>query len=187
MPVLYPYITHHGRRILSYLPCNKPLVGCEVGVWRGKNAATLLARAPLLRLYCCDFWGDPNGTTTGDQSLQTGDDVCREALAETSFAADRRIIVRCKSPEAAALVTEPLDFVLVDGDHAYAPCLADLRAWWPLLKPGGYLFSHDWRNPQSFAAEWGVERACAEFAAEVGCEVVGHEWPEMLGVIRKPL
>ncbi len=42
----------------------------------------------------------------------------------------------------------PVDFLIVDGDHSYQGVLKDLRAWGPHLKPGGLLFCHDvyWRE-----------------------------------------
>jgi len=65
MNLPYRHVTFHGRVIIETLRgsvgpplyYDAPLVGVEIGVWRGKNSATLLARLPLLKLYMVDLWG----------------------------------------------------------------------------------------------------------------------------------
>lgn len=191
----YQAITHHGRAIvetlrghggaLSRLYYDRPLVGAEIGVWRGKNAATMLARMPRLKLYLVDMWGTAPTVTDGDP-LQ-GDVQMVEALAETSFAAARRVVVRCASPAAVGMIPELLDFVFIDGDHRYEHCLADLRAWWPLVKPGGWLMGHDIDNAGDIAVGWGVRQAVEEFCQEVGgLNFEARGWPEMVFSVRKP-
>jgi predicted O-methyltransferase YrrM len=32
---------------------------------------------------------------------------------------------------------ESVDFCVIDADHSYVSVLADLRGWWPKIKPGG--------------------------------------------------
>lgn len=58
---------------------------------------------------------------------------------------------------------QPLDLVLVDGNHSYQHAKFDLDAWWPHLRPGGTLLLHDLsgRFP-------GVVRAAREFEEAVG-------------------
>lgn len=41
------------------------------------------------------------------------------------------------------LKVPPLDFVLIDGDHTREGYKADLERFWPLVKPGGLILSHD--------------------------------------------
>jgi hypothetical protein len=57
---------------------------------------------------------------------------------------DRVNFIRFPSPRAAALFkTHELDAVLIDGDHDYEPVLADLRAWYPKIKRGGWIAGDD--------------------------------------------
>lgn len=217
----YQKITAHGKEIIlrlqserdraaGVLRVERPLLGCEVGVFRGHNSATLLARMPQLGLFMVDFWG--HDAPESEQSIQGTDQVVAEALANTAFAANRRIIIATPSPSGAEVirsrmatrgadVVEPpvpgsaaaeaaagrpfLDFVFVDGDHRYEPCMVDFRAWWPLVKPGGLLFGHDIRNPHPWARDWGVDRAAEEFAAEVGSRLEVWEAPAMLFCLEK--
>ena len=198
LPTLPYYdITYHGKAIIETLrgssgPAKRlyydaPLVGAEIGVWRGKNAATLLSRLPGLRLYMVDMWGE--GTPVLGRDPIQGDAQMAEALAETSFAEDRRVVVRCASPAAVALIPEPLDFVFVDGDHYFDGCLADLRAWWPLVKPGGWMMGHDIDNPSTVAETakfWGVRQAVEQFCSEAGgLTFTVSPYPAMVFAIRK--
>lgn len=84
---------------------------------------------------------------------------------------------------------ESLDFVYLDGDHEYSAVMADLEAWWPLVKPGGIIAGHDWvldgwhaddayrafatreeaiaSGPQGYTAgPFGVRQAVSEFFSE---------------------
>jgi hypothetical protein len=53
------------------------------------------------------------------------------------------------SLNAAQLLKEhnlPIDLVHLDGGHDYASVSADLRVWWPLLRPGGILIGDDYNT-----------------------------------------
>lgn len=54
------------------------------------------------------------------------------------------------------------DFIYLDASHEYGDVLADLRAWYPLLAPGGVLLGDDFEEPW-----YGIIRAAMEFADEV--------------------
>ena len=170
-----------GYAILSWLNGHhiRPTRGCEVGVRFGRLSAFLLERLPTLHLTMVDPWAEvaqdhPARLSAQAWALQTQSDldqVCRRAMAGTDFAKDRRCVIRRPSPEAAADVEDgSLDFAFVDGDHLYEPCLADLVAWWPKIKPGGCLCGDDWENPLGMGQpnEWGVGQAVRKF-----CEMNG--------------
>lgn len=38
---------------------------------------------------------------------------------------------------------KPVDLLFIDGDHSYAGCSADIRNWFDLVVPGGYVLFHD--------------------------------------------
>lgn len=49
------------------------------------------------------------------------------------------------SPQAAHIFPDNfLGAVFIDGDHDYGPAKADITAWWPKIRPGGYLCGHDY-------------------------------------------
>ena len=59
------------------------------------------------------------------------------------------------------------DAIYIDGAHEREAVLADLRAYWPLVRPGGCCFGDD------YCAEWpGVAAAVDAFATELGVAAV---------------
>ena len=68
------------------------------------------------------------------------EEIAKENLKDFS---DRFVLIKQDSSEAAKEITEELDFVLIDGDHSKEGIEADLEAYYPLIKSGGYVFIHD--------------------------------------------
>ena len=61
-----------------------------------------------------------------------------------------------------------LDYVYIDADHRYQGVLADITAWYPKVKSGGFICGHDtYPSPghekAHDAEEWGVAKAVEEF------------------------
>lgn len=76
------------------------------------------------------------------------------------FAQSRARLVRNFSVNVAAtLAPRSLDFAYLDGRHDYSGLLEDLRAWAPLICPGGVLAGHDYTDHN-------VARAVGHFGAE---------------------
>lgn len=51
----------------------------------------------------------------------------------------------------------PIDFLIIDGDHTYSGVYADICAWLPHIKVGGYVLFHDYlERPGGFngVGEW---------------------------------
>lgn len=70
------------------------------------------------------------------------------------------------------------DVVHVDAAHEYVFVLEDLKAFWPILRSGGYLIADD------YGPAWpGVKKAVDEFAAGLGIPVI-VESPK--AIMRKP-
>lgn len=69
------------------------------------------------------------------------------------------------SPDAASEFDDlSLDFVWIDADHSEEAFLADVQAWLPKVKHGGYLGGHDYNHPQ----HPGIAKVCSEL-------LPGHE------------
>ncbi|KQP91340.1 methyltransferase [Methylobacterium sp. Leaf113] len=158
----------------------RPAVVVEIGVWKGASSLNL-ARTMAAHgvdgtviavdtwLGAVDHWADPAlfaelVTEHGYPSLYRTflANVLREGLA------DRILPLPLDSVNAAELLHlrgVPADVIHLDAGHEEASVMADLRAWWPVLRPGGLLIADDYdRLGGRFP---GVTRAVDAFCTEV--------------------
>ena len=153
--------------LLDWLSGIENPVGAEIGVFAGELSQRLLRR-PDLTLYLVDSWsaqhpeaykqsGDYHAALTEEKQehwFQVTHQVVR-------FAGPRATIIRRPSVEAARQIRDgSLDFVFIDADHTYEGCKADIDAWLPKIRKGGFISGHDYENTE-FPA-WGVKRAVDE-------------------------
>lgn len=150
----------------------------EIGVAYGLHMRHLLRTFPALSYTGVDPYRagyDPTDTFCADvasmfglehdhQAAMTmlGDTVAE--IAATEFPARVVRLMRMTSLRAAAELRASgalFDLVFVDGDHTYENALADLRAWWPLVRPGGIMCGDDYLQPA-------VRKAVQAFAAQIG-------------------
>ncbi|MEZ6127140.1 MAG: class I SAM-dependent methyltransferase [Planctomycetaceae bacterium] len=144
-----------------------PMVGAEVGVFRGNTSEALLRELPELSLWMVDPWRPFVGQSVFDADQQPDfDRSLAAAMVWTDFAKDRRYVLREASPEAASrFADQSLDFVFIDGNHLYENVCADIQAWWPKVRIGGLLTGHDYGVYGDRTEHWGVSRAVDEFVA----------------------
>jgi len=81
-------------------------------------------------------------------------------------------VVRLNSLEAAKIFPEGyFDLVFIDAEHGYEYMVEYIKTWLPLVKKGGLLTGHDYKQPR-FP---GVEKAVTEFFGKVE-EANGFVW-----------
>lgn len=158
----------------------------ELGSFAGESAEVFAQYFSFVN--CVDPWEDPY---RGDMHLSSNAPSVQAVEAsfdERAAIAGNMIKHKCRSLDIVTSVRDDsLDFVYIDADHHYENALADIRAWWPKVKPGAFLGGHDYYdppNPDPPAQE--VMRAVLDF--------VGHK-PDDLGlklfadfswIVRKP-
>jgi predicted O-methyltransferase YrrM len=118
----------------------------EVGCKAGKTISRILERLPEARVIAIDPWAPlPNAA----EDYSDHDFAAIEAEFEKRCAPwrDRVSHFSGTSLEAAhAYRDQRFDLIFIDAGHDYENCFADINAWWPLLKPGGYLCGHDYNH-----------------------------------------
>ena len=159
-------MTPHGKVLLDILPTG-PLVGAEVGVLRGENAATLLEGRPELLLYLVDTW--QHGGLVKEAPWQ----IRRQAYKRLEGGFRSRIQWQEVNSLIAATwhADASLDFVFLDSCHEFDHVLAEIDAWHPKVKPGGILAGHDYGHPDYP----GVKKAVSRRLGSVGT-LAAHVW-----------
>lgn len=131
-----------------------PSIGAEIGVAIGQMSECLLRDRKVSLLYMIDSWaaekdqpehyknsGDWHARCTYEE--QTAH--METAKRAVEFAGDRAQVMRKSSTDAAQDFKDGFfDFVFIDADHSYEGCKADIEAWLPKVKSGGWLCGHDY-------------------------------------------
>jgi predicted O-methyltransferase YrrM len=173
------------RRMLATLPTDA--VCAEIGTWRGDFAELILRERPPRRLFLVDPWelrteqayerASYGGKLEGGQQALDAmfDEVSKRFAAHIDAGTVK--ILRMRSAEAAATFEpESVDWVYIDGDHSYEGVRADLEAFFPAVKPGGYIAGDDYGHAGAWFED-GVTRAVQEFAPRcAGLEVIGTQF-----------
>lgn len=146
------------RDLVPRLP-DGPVLGAEIGVFRGLMSEALLSLRPDLTLIMVDSWaGHAQPRHSRSQA-----EVRAEAERRVAPYGDRARIVQGDSLEVAGTVEDgSLDFAFIDADHAYEAVAADIRAWRPKVKPGGLLCGHDYHERWTEERGYGVVQAVDE-------------------------
>lgn len=177
--------------------------GVEIGVFKGEFSKHLLENWPG-KLFLVDPWRGVEDYI--DSSNHTNHPTAYlETMNSISGFEDRAIMIRGLSDQAVELFEdESLDFIFIDGNHAYDYVKEDMELWFPKLKKGGLFSGHDylkmsWEyNPEidpknkkdkhiwsdnnsgeslNYAGVFGVNPAVEEFCEERGINFyVTTEW-----------
>lgn len=115
--------------------------GAELGVWYGETFFRLLDALPDLVLIGVDDWRD-----FGEASHHAHQLVNKtEVYGRLRNYGARAQIYEMPTTEAAGYFSDStFDFVFVDADHSLEAVKADIKAWMPKLRSGGYFLGHDW-------------------------------------------
>lgn len=141
----------------------------EVGVFRGWTSLHLLQNVPGLSVIGVDAYKQPEGPRA--EVYPEDMDALYRTVSElfTKHGGDLR---RADSRKAASWFAGLADAVFIDADHRTPNVIADIDAWLPKVRQGGWLLGHDWHhgsvrsavkakfeNPVVFPDNvWGVRR-----------------------------
>lgn len=118
--------------------------GAEIGVFKGATLFHLLDTFPSLRMIGVDKWENIDKKSYGKYDLPP---IGERVRAQAKIYGPRCIILHMDSVLAAGQVAdESLDFVFIDAFHSYEAARADMLAWMPKVRSGGYVTGHDWHH-----------------------------------------
>jgi hypothetical protein len=181
--------------------------GVEVGTWKG-DFAKIILKSWNGTLYMVDPWRGL-GEEYDDSSNMVNDahaNAYHETMNSIKGYENRAFMLRGLSNELVNLFQDDsLDFVYIDGNHAYDFVVEDINLWFPKVKKGGLVMGHDyilfggtkegWYLDPNFAengkdkfiwsgdgktygGKFGVNPAVDEFCEQNGYEVIHtvDEW-----------
>jgi hypothetical protein len=137
----------------------------EIGVWRGQSvcyaAVEIINKNKNITIDAIDTWeGSPQ------ENLHLVDPFEEKNLYDVflkNIEPVKHIItpVKMDSVQASSRYEDrSLDFVFIDGSHLYEAVKADIEAWLPKVKLGGFIGGHDYGNNEILN---GVKQAVDEF------------------------
>lgn len=153
--------------LCRYIPPNSE--GAEIGCFAGESTVIFLDEGNVARIHCVDPW-NPLYYKGGQIPVA---EACFDAIA-TDYP-DR--VVKHKAASKAVLAQwikegRKLDFIYIDGNHAYGEVKQDIILALKLLKPNGILCGHDYK----FRGSPGVERAVKELLAFPDVRFPDYSW-----------
>lgn len=146
----------------------------EIGTWRGDFANLMCSKLQPNKFYAIDPFALYEGYTDKPDVNEFGNQANLDRLAEQVKARvagmlpnGRSQLLREMSCNAVnQFADNSVDVVYVDADHKYEPVLADIRAWYAKVKPGGILCGDDYIEG-SHIEKFGVIEAVKDFATEM--------------------
>lgn len=154
----------------------------EIGVFEGFNFNLMIEHKPEVAVGV-DMWIDDGVIARNDcgypqERLNGMYNAVMESIKDKSFAK----IMRMYTVDAAKFFPDGyFDLIYIDADHTYEGCKADLEAWWPKMKKGGFFTGDDYSRYRAkhTGVVFGVVEAVNEFATNNGVavhELSQHGW-----------
>ena len=162
-------------RFVRELPSGSKIV--EVGSWKGKSIAYLgveiINSGKDIKVDAVDTW-----STLASESYHATDVYVKTdtlfSLFVSNIAPVSAVVtpVRKTSLDAAPLYANAsLDVVFIDACHEYDCVKADIAAWLPKVKKGGYLAGHDYPWSAGDAVKRAVDESISPIEVTEGCWV----------------
>lgn len=162
------------EKIIDLLPHNA--VWVEVGCWMGRSLAWLLVenhnKQKKFNIHAVDTWrGNPNESWYAKQISLNGeewiDSLFDKFMINMNPFKDEFTCHRKLSWEGAGdFADASVDYVMIDAGHDEESVTKDILAWWPKVKPGGYMGGDDY-----VVDSWGVYPAVQKFIKDNNLEI----------------
>ena len=149
--VLSKLIKRHGLRKCA-----------EIGVKAGRNMGEICRACPETEWIAVDPWIPTEYYSRWPDKSHAINEKKFDQMAARAKNKIRK--VKAFSVDAAQDVQDAsLDLVFIDGDHSYEGVRADIDAWLPKVKKGGFITGHGYDNTNKYGDAFkGVDRAVHE-------------------------
>jgi predicted O-methyltransferase YrrM len=127
-------ITNEAASLLPYIPNDRDVIGVEVGVYLAKTASILLYKKPRLFLHLVDSF----------EILPETKDIALQHLAEAGANGRYQLHHGDSTAMADEVEDASCDYVFIDASKEASKYYADIDAWLPKIKWGGFMQGHDW-------------------------------------------
>ena len=168
------WFTECYRRLLRALPSDTPSVFVELGAFMGRSTAWLGVEIVNSGKPVTLVTVDSFVSWEGDASILRGDALAEAFTRNTAPLVQalngRFRPVRSDTRLAAQQFADcSVDVVFVDAGHGYEDVSADIEAWWPKIKPGGWMAGDD------FMMRPVAQAVCERFAPDY---ILVHGWTD---------
>ena len=137
---------------------NKVIV--EIGCYLGVSTEAFLLHEPK-KMYAIDPWENYSEIPT-----DCFDEIEQKFRDRVKNYKNIEIIKNYSVEAAKDFKENSLDFVYIDGNHEYSYVSADIEAWWPKIRQGGYIGGHDFYAHMGHGT--GVETAVYHYFGNEG-------------------
>lgn len=162
--MLFVFNLQIRRQMIKYISknFNNNLIGAEIGTFEGENALNMLSHLSIKHLFLIDSYIEYNEYDhTLGKDVSNAFDICQKRLFKFN---EKITFIKKKSSDAIDNIPDNLDFVYIDGNHAYKYVKSDINLYYPKVKKGGVIGGHDIQSND-------VQRAVTEFSEQNNLKV----------------
>jgi len=171
----------HGRWLKKVIEDSNGSISkiAEIGVFKGDLCKSILRTCHDLisEYWAIDHWDhieDGHRHMMGGKWVETDWDRTYMYVCRLMRFFPKLHVVRATSIEGSKVFPDGyFDLVFIDADHWYYNAIADIKAWYPLVRSGGIMSGHDYLDDEPRG--YGVQTAVNEFFAGKEVEIVGGE------------
>jgi len=140
-------------------------IGAEIGTEKGLYMMQIMKRNPQMKMFAVDPYIQYKGYNGWVEEIFIGNyQIAHDRLGQYNVE-----FIRKYSMDALAdFEDESLDFVYIDGNHAYEYVRDDIAGWITKVRPGGIISGHDYVKARKSKSGGmiNVRRAVHEFAEQ---------------------
>ena len=154
----------HG--LLEFLPQGG--ICAELGVDKAYYSQQILDKNKPNKLFLIDSWANMLTSHEHDETHNQ-----KYNKVKIMFENDQRVTLIKKDTTQCVndFDNDYFDWIYIDADHHYEPCLNDLTQWSSKVKTNGYICGHDWITKPKKG--FGVNQAVEEFLRTTNNKFIG--------------